>query len=89
MTASGTGSRSVGERYGFEFCTGDEKDILENPGINTVFIATRHDSHAGYVLKALKSGKHVFVEKPLCLTESELDEIKDVYLVLGTRHCLY
>jgi polar amino acid transport system substrate-binding protein len=86
MTASGTGSRSVGERYGFEFCTGDEKDILENPEINTVFIATRHDSHADYVLKALKSGKHIFVEKPLCLTESELHEIKDFYLTLDTRH---
>jgi predicted dehydrogenase len=76
MTATGTGSRSVGERFGFEFCTGDEKDILENPEINTVFIATRHDSHADYVLKALKAGKNVFVEKPLCLTIGELDEIQ-------------
>jgi polar amino acid transport system substrate-binding protein len=75
MTATGTGARSVGERFGFEFCTGDEKDILENPEINTVFIATRHDSHAGYVLKALRAGKHVFVEKPLCLKEDELQEI--------------
>ena len=41
-----------------------------------VFIATRHDSHAEFVLKALKAGKHVFVEKPLCLTIEELEEIK-------------
>jgi polar amino acid transport system substrate-binding protein len=79
QTASGTGSRSVGERYGFEFCTGNEKDILENTEINTVFIATRHDSHAGYVLKALCAGKHVFVEKPLCLRETELEEIGSHY----------
>jgi polar amino acid transport system substrate-binding protein len=78
MTASGTGSRSVGERFGFQFCTGDEKDILENPEINTVFIASRHDSHAGYVLKALAAGKHVFVEKPLCLTIQELEEIAEL-----------
>jgi predicted dehydrogenase len=77
MTATGTGARSVGERFGFEFCTGDEKDILENPEINTVFIATRHDSHAGYVLKALRAGKHVFVEKPLCLTIQQLGEIAE------------
>ena len=43
---------------------------------STVFIATRHDSHAEFVLKALKAGKHVFVEKPLCLTIEELEEIK-------------
>ena len=79
MTSSGTSSRSVAERYGFEFCTGDEKDILENDEINTVFIATRHDSHAEYVMKALKSEKHVFVEKPLCLTVQELEEIFDIY----------
>jgi polar amino acid transport system substrate-binding protein len=75
MTASGASSRSVAERYGFDFCTGNEKDILENEDINTVFIATRHDSHAEFVLKALKAGKHVFVEKPLCLTEAELGQI--------------
>ena len=79
MTASGTSSRSVAERYGFEFCTGDEKDILEDENINTVFIATRHDSHAEFVLKALKAGKHVFVEKPLCLTLDELNQITQTY----------
>ena len=79
MTSTGTSSRSVADRYGFEFCTSNEKNILDNQEINTVFIATRHDSHAQYVLKALQSGKHVFVEKPLCLTESELEEIMNVY----------
>jgi polar amino acid transport system substrate-binding protein len=78
MTATGTGSRSVGERFGFEFCSGEEKDILENPEINTVFIATRHDSHADYVLKALRAGKHVFVEKPLCLEEDEMHRIEEL-----------
>ena len=76
MTASGISSRSVAERYGFDFCTGDEKDILENEDINTLFIATRHDSHAEFVLKGLNAAKHVFVEKPLCLNVKELEEIK-------------
>ncbi len=74
MTATGTGSRTVAERFGFEFCTGEERDILSNNDINTVFIATRHDSHAHYVVKALEAGKNVFVEKPLCLKEEELDQ---------------
>jgi polar amino acid transport system substrate-binding protein len=82
MTASGASSRSVAERYGFDFCTGNEKDILEDGDINTIFIATRHDSHAEFVLKALKAGKHVFVEKPLCLTEEELGQIAEMMTVL-------
>ena len=79
MTNSGTTSKRVAEKFGFEFCTSDEKDIFENDKVNTVFIATRHDSHADYVLKALKAGKHVFVEKPLCLTTDEIDEIVKVH----------
>jgi len=79
MTASGTGSRSAGERYGFEFCTSNEEDIFQNDEINTVFIATRHDTHARYVKKALAAEKHVFVEKPLCLTAEELEEILQIY----------
>jgi polar amino acid transport system substrate-binding protein len=78
MTATSASSRSVAKRYGFEFCTGNEKDILEDENINTIFIATRHDSHAEFVLKALKAGKHVFVEKPLCLTAEELSQIVDL-----------
>lgn len=46
-------------------------------------IATRHDSHADLVLQGLYAGKHVFVEKPLCLTEVELCEIEDAYKTLG------
>lgn len=79
MTATGTNSRSVADRYGFQFCTNDERDILGDQDINTVFIATRHNSHASYVAKAFTSGKHVFVEKPLCLTEAELEDIRTTY----------
>ena len=79
MTSSSTGSRSVADRFGFSFCTGNQDDIINNSDINTVFIASRHDSHAQYVLGTMKAGKHVFVEKPLCLTEKELLEIKSCY----------
>jgi hypothetical protein len=78
-TATGTGARSTAERFGFEFCTTDVKEILENNEINTVFIATRHDNHAELVLKSLNAGKHVFVEKPLCLTFDELNEVEKLY----------
>ena len=78
MTNSGTSARSVADRFKFEFCTTNEKDIIENQEINTVFIATRHDSHAYYVMKALRAGKHVFTEKPLCLNEEELGQVFDL-----------
>ncbi len=78
MTATGTGARSVADRYGFEFCTSDEEKIWGDGDIDTIFIATRHDTHARYTLKALESGRNVFVEKPICLTVDELDEIARV-----------
>ncbi len=85
MTTTGTSSRSVAERFGFDFCTTNEKDIIENDDINTVFIATRHDSHAHYVMDSLKAGKHVFVEKPLCLTIKQLDEIAELLVQSSKR----
>jgi len=80
MDSSGAVAKKVAEKYGFDFCTSDEKEIFENPEINTVFIASRHDSHADYVLKGLRNGKNVAVEKPLCLSESKLAEIKESFV---------
>ncbi|MBW1933093.1 MAG: Gfo/Idh/MocA family oxidoreductase [Deltaproteobacteria bacterium] len=84
MTSSGTTSRRVAERFGFEFCTADENDIFLNDEINTVFIATRHDSHAAYVKKGLQAGKNIFVEKPLCLSIAELEQIEEILLAAGS-----
>jgi polar amino acid transport system substrate-binding protein len=75
MNSAGSSAKTVGEAFGFEFCTGDEKDLFENPHIDTMFITSRHDSHATYVEQALKAHKNVFVEKPLCLKDEELDAI--------------
>jgi predicted dehydrogenase/threonine dehydrogenase-like Zn-dependent dehydrogenase len=75
LTSGGTSALSVAERFGFEFCSSNPDELLENRDINTVFIATRHNSHAKFVIKALEAGKNVFVEKPLCLNEQELNDI--------------
>ncbi|WP_353779878.1 Gfo/Idh/MocA family oxidoreductase [Winogradskyella sp. 3972H.M.0a.05] len=74
LTNTGTTSKRVAEKFKFQFCATQEADILSDK-TNTLFIATRHDSHGEYVLKGLESNKHVFVEKPLCLLESELEDI--------------
>ncbi len=78
-TATGVSAHSVGHKYRFNFVTTDAGDIMKNDEINTVMITTRHNTHAENVINALSAGKHVFVEKPLCITESELDKIASVY----------
>jgi predicted dehydrogenase/threonine dehydrogenase-like Zn-dependent dehydrogenase len=77
MTVSGLSSRTVTEKFDFEYCASDENDILQDESVNTVFVATRHDTHAKYVIQAMKAGKNVFVEKPLCITESEFLSISE------------
>ncbi|MBV9551137.1 MAG: bi-domain-containing oxidoreductase [Alphaproteobacteria bacterium] len=73
---AGVSSIHAGRRFGFESATTDSDGLLADPDINAVVIATRHDSHAAFVCKALAAGKHAFVEKPLCLTEAELAEVE-------------
>lgn len=74
LTNTGTTSKRVAEKFKFQFCATSEEDVLDDK-TNTVFVATRHDSHGPYVLKSLEANKNVFVEKPLCLLESELEAI--------------
>ena len=80
VTSTGINARSVADKFGFNSSSTEPTDILDNSKINTVFIATRHDSHANYVIKALESGKHVFVEKPLAMNYDELELVKEAYL---------
>jgi predicted dehydrogenase/threonine dehydrogenase-like Zn-dependent dehydrogenase len=76
---SGSHARNAADKFGFRYCTTDEDKILNDPAVNAVAIATRHHLHATQVIKALTAGKHVFCEKPLCLTEDELAEIVSVH----------
>lgn len=76
-TARATTARNIANKFGFDNCTGDADEIIKNESINTVFIATPHNLHAQYVVKALQANKNVFVEKPLCLTKQELEEIRE------------
>jgi predicted dehydrogenase len=53
--------------------TTDSSALLDHPGVSSVFIATRHDEHGELARTALLDGKSVWVEKPLALTEADLD----------------
>lgn len=72
---TGVSSAYAARKFGFEEATTDTEALLADDRADAVVIATRHDSHAGLVLKALQAGRHVFVEKPLCLRLEDLDAI--------------
>ena len=82
-TATGVKAQKAKEKFGFETCTTDWREVLADKSINTVLIATRHDLHAAIVVEALRSGKTVLCEKPLCLREDQLDEILKVIQQTG------
>lgn len=75
-SSGGVTSRHLGRKFGFQQASTDADALIQDPQSQAVVIATRHDSHARYVLAALAAGKHVFVEKPLALSLAELGEIE-------------
>jgi len=77
MSNTGTSSKRVAERYGFEFSTANPVHIFKDAKINTIIIATRHNMHANYVIQGLSNDKNVYVEKPLCLNNEELLSISN------------
>jgi polar amino acid transport system substrate-binding protein len=77
-SASGISALNVRKQFGFESCASELDEVLSNPRVNLVVIATRHDSHASLARRALEGGRHVFVEKPVALSEDELYELTDV-----------
>ena len=78
-TSHGNTSYYVAKKFGFSKATTDVQEILNDSNIDTVFITTRHNTHGQYVISSLQAGKHVFVEKPLCITNEELEKIKENY----------
>ena len=74
-TANGRSARRAAERFGFSHATTDPAEVIDQEATDTVFIATRHDSHPSLAAGALRAGKHVFVEKPLSIREADIDAI--------------
>ena len=78
-SSSGVSGLHAGRKFGFDETTTDTSRLFSDAATDAVVITTQHDSHARFVLQALEGGKHVFVEKPLCLTLDELAEIQSAY----------
>lgn len=87
-SARGASAKKVASQFGFSRCSTEAAEILSDPAINTVFIATPHALHAQLALGAIEAGKAVFLEKPMCLTEEELDQITAAHAVRPVPFCL-
>ena len=77
VTAGGLSADNAGEKFGFQTVSTDPAALMQAKDTDTVFIATRHDSHAAYATQALQAGKHVFLEKPLAMDLDQLDSVID------------
>lgn len=72
VSAGGVSGTHLARRNGIARSTTDFDSVVADPAIAGLIIATRHDLHARQAAAALRAGKHVLVEKPLCLSAAEL-----------------
>jgi predicted dehydrogenase/threonine dehydrogenase-like Zn-dependent dehydrogenase len=86
MSRTGHNASVIAKQYKANYATTDYQQILNDPEIDAVLIATRHNLHASMTLEALRAGKHVLVEKPLALNQSELEAIESFYASQTDNH---
>ncbi len=89
VTRTGGHAKSLSEKYRAQYFSTDYEDVLKDPAVDMVLIATRHNLHAPLVIEAAKAGKNIFVEKPLAMTYAECRQVSEqldssrVNLVVG------
>lgn len=79
VSSKGTSASVAAKKFGARRSSSDPGDVIDSDQVDTVFVATRHDSHAHYTERCLRAGKHTFVEKPLAISTEDL---------AGIEHCL-
>ena len=79
MSRTGHGAANLAQQFGANYSTTDFSEVLRDPEVDAVLIATRHNLHASMCLQALQAGKHVLLEKPLALTEADVLAIEGFY----------
>lgn len=84
-SVTGLSAKSAGRRHGFASAASDYNELLRDPAIHAVIIATRHDTHARFAAEAMRAGKDVFVEKPLALNWAQLEEVVAAQQETGRR----
>lgn len=79
VNRTGPSAKAVGQQFGADYVSTDPAEVLADPDVDAVLIATRHHLHGSLALAALKAGKHVLVEKPLTLSREELADLQEFY----------
>jgi hypothetical protein len=85
VSQAGASAAQAAHKFGFARAATDVEEVLADDAIDTVFLTTRHDTHADLTVRALSAGKHVYVEKPLALDHDELDRVAQAYESLRER----
>jgi len=80
--------RHAAKKFNIENAITDYRKILDDKDVDTIFIVTGHHVHARMVIEGLEAGKHVFVEKPLAITEQQLSEITDTITIHPDKHLM-
>ena len=75
LSSSGINATGLEKKYDFREVTTDERDIFKSSSSNCVIISTRHNTHADFLQKAIKSNKNVYIEKPLCINKDEFSQL--------------
>jgi predicted dehydrogenase len=88
VSRTGSNAFNTARRFGAEYASTDFQQVLDDEQVDLVIICTRHHLHAPMALQALRAGKHVLVEKPLCLKREELLEIADFFRGNGRAEVL-
>lgn len=78
-TSGGVGVAQAKSLFSFDYVTNDYTKLLNDESIDLIVVSTQHNSHAKFIIQALEAGKHVYCEKPLCLTLEELEQIEAVF----------
>lgn len=79
VNRTGPSAKSVGQQFGADYVSTDPQDVLADPNVDAILIATRHHLHGSLALAALQAGKHVLVEKPMTLNRTELVQLQDFF----------
>jgi len=85
-SSGGLHAGHAGKKFGFQYATSEDDQVINDSNVNTIAILTRHNTHADLVVKALQAGKHVFVEKPLAINSEQLAMISE--LLQKSESCL-
>lgn len=85
MRRSADKARDFAARHNVPNWYSSADELLVNPDINAVYIATPPSSHKHYAIQAMRSGKHVYIEKPVTLTAAQCDELIAVSKETGMK----